>query len=330
VLVHWSNLITDDKWPCIKKGTEVEFELVEKDDNGKRSAKEVTLVGGEKIPVFVPDNSDRVSNDDDIYSGSIKFYDGRKGFGIITPDEEITWEDITTKDGVFFSRDAIVSTGAAKGMVLNLRHDTKVTFKIHKDKRGLGAHELQNEAGTPLEYEARKPRAAGVKRKRKRKSKKTANKKPAKKAKVVKPKKTKEELLAEREVDEEENLYTGTVKFYRAKKDFGFIAIDEEITFSDVTAKEKIYVMKEDIVSQSEEVGLNADTKVIFKVYKDSMGIGACEVQNEDGTPITYEPEGEEPEGEKEPTPEPVVKAKKKTPKKKVVKRRTTRKSKRN
>merc|ERR1719193_1886404 len=197
-------------------------------------------------------------------------------------------------------------------MTLNLRNGKKVTFKVYKDKKGLGAHELQNEDGNPLEYEERKRQG----RKRKR-TDKNGNK-SKKKAKVVK--KTKEELLEERELDEEETIYTGTVKQYRADKEFGFISIDEDITFNGVTATEKVYVMKEDIICYSEEVGLKPGTSVMFKIYKDSMGLGACEVHNEDGTPITYEPE-EEPAEEN-------VKAKTKTVKvgKKTGTRRSTRK----
>jgi len=341
VLVHWSKVLTDDKWPFIKKGTEVEFELLEKDDNGKRSANNVTLVGGEKIPIFIPDTPDRECNDEDIYSGTVKFYDSRKGFGVIQPDDNITWEDVTSDKGIFFSRDAIISTEGAKGYVLKLHRGTKVTFKVYKDKKGLGAHELQNEDGNPLEYEARKRRKGGKKRKR---TSKKDKKKQFKKAKVVKKvkvvKKTKEELLDEREVEDEENIYTGTVKYYREGKDFGFISIENDITFKDLTASSKIYVMKEDIICYSDEVGLNPDTKVIFKVYKDSMGLGAYEVTNEDGTPIIFEPveeEGEEEEvQESEKSPEPAPVEVKKSPRKvvkrknikKVVKRRSTRRGK--
>merc|ERR1712061_817141 len=197
--------------------------------------------------------------------------------------EDVT---VTSKDALYFSREAIMSTGAGKGKVLNLRNGKKVTFKVYKDKKGLGAHELQNEDGNPLEYEERRRKG----KKRKRKAKKNGNK-PTKKAKVVK--KTKEELLEERELDEEENLYTGTVKQYRADKEFGFISIEEDITFNGVTATEKVYVMKEDIICSSEEVGLKPDTTVVFKIYKDSMDLGACEVHNEGGTPITFDPEEE-------------------------------------
>jgi len=324
VMMHWSELVTDDKWPSIKRGTEVKFNLVEKDTNGKRSATKVTLANGKKIPVFVPEHPDRILNDDDVFSGVIKFFDYRKGFGIIKPDEEITFEDVTTKDGIYFPRESIVSTGAGKGMVLNLRNGVKVTFKIYKDKKGLGAHELLNEDGNPLEYEQRKKRKGG--KKRKRTTKKNGKKKPAKKAKLVK--KTKEELLEEREIDEEETLYTGTVKSYQAEKEFGFISIDEDIAFNGLTASEKIYVMKEDIICYSDEVGMNLGAKVMFKIYKDSMGLGACEVQNEDGTPILYEPEVEA-ERSASAEAKPVATKAKKPSKKKVVKKAGTRRSKR-
>merc|ERR1719499_804353 len=169
-------------------------------------------------------------------------------------------------------------------MVLSLRPGTKVTFKVYKDKKkSLGAHEVQNEDGNPFEYEVRKARGD---RKRKRSSRKRGSRK---KAKV--PKKSKEELLEEREIDEEENLYTGAVKFYNSNKEYGFITIEEEITFNGATAKDAIYVLKEDIVCRTEEIGLNEGKKVVFKVYKDSKGIGACEVQNEDGTAIVFEQE---------------------------------------
>jgi len=309
VLVHYADLVTDDEWPYIKRGTEVEFEL--EDAKGKRKAKNVTLVGGEKIPLYLPENSDRVANDDDVFSGTIKFFDGRKGWGMIKPDEEIAWEGVTESDGVYFARPAIISTGGGKGMVLSLPPGSKVTFKVYKDKKkSLGAHELQNEEGNPIEYQVKNERRGGKGRKRKR-NRKGGDKKRAKKAKVVK---TKEELLEEREIDEEENLYTGSVKFYNIEKEYGFIAIEEAITFNGATAKDSIYVLKEDIVCRSEEVGLNEGKKVVFKVYKDSKGIGACEVQNEDGSPIVFEQEEpQSEEEEKEAAPQPVVKRRRST-----------------
>merc|ERR1719219_169491 len=126
--------------------------------------------------------------------------------------------------------------------------------------------------------------------------------------------KTKEECIVERELDGEDNIYTGSVKFIKQDKGYGFINIEEDITFKDLTATKKIYVMVEDIISGSDE-GLKKDDKVIFKVYKDPMGIGAMDV-------MLAEDEVEE---------EKVVKAqetKKKVTKKKTKKAATTQETK--
>merc|ERR1712060_1010871 len=123
--------------------------------------------------------------------------------------------------------------------------------------------------------------------------------------------------------DEEETSYVGTVKYYNPEKEFGFITITEDITFKDITVKEKIFVMKEDVVCYADKVNLIADSEVMFKIYKDSKGLGACEVMNADGTPITVELD--EAEVEKEPSPEPVKPKKKagaKGKKKNVTKRK--------
>merc|ERR1711920_434075 len=195
--------------------------------------------------------------------GAVKFFDSRKGFGYIKPDQEITWEDESTGEGLYFSRDAILTSNSGKGMILRVTKDLRVSFKVYN------------------------------------KSKKSAKKQ-----------KTKQELIDEREIDEEETTYTGTVKSYNPEKEFGFITISDEITYNGVSAKERIFVMKEDIVCYSEEVGMTVDNEVMFKIYKDSKGLGAYEVMNEDGTPIVYGGESK-----KSPSPEPVK------PKKRVTKK---------
>jgi len=316
VFVHWEDLVTDDHWPFVEKGTEVEF-LTADGEEGKPAAKEVTLANGEKIPIFTKPYEDREVNEEETFKGAVKFFDGRKGFGFLKPDEDITWQDATSGLGLFFSRDALLATNPGKGMVLRVGSGLRVSFKIYKDKKGLGACKIQNEDETPLACEPRKEKQGGN-RKRKR-SGGDGNKKSAKKAK------TKEELIAEREIDEDENIYTGTVKNYNAEKEFGFITIAEDITFKDITVKEKIFVMKEDIVCYSDEVGLKAESEVIFKIYKDSKGLGACEVMNADGTPIEYDTNSNESNIDvaKKASPEPVKPKKKVTrKKKKVVKRK--------
>jgi len=312
VFVHWDDLITDDHWPFVERGTEVEFLIVE--EEGKPAAKEVTLANGEKIPIFTKPYEDREVNEEETFKGAVEFFDGRKGFGFVKPDEEITWTDTASGEGLFFSRDALLATNTGKNMILRVKNGLRVSFKVYKDKKGLGACQVQNEDETPLSCEPRKEGS------RKRKRRGDGNKKSAKKAK------TKEELIAEREIDDDENIYTGTVKYYNSDKEFGFITINEEIKFKDTMVKEKIFVMREDIVCSTDEVGLTADSEVMFKIYKDSKGLGASEVMNIDGTPIEYNAKDKEAEVEavKEASPE-AVKPKKRTArksKKKVVKRK--------
>jgi len=255
-------------------------------DGDKSAAKEVTLASGQEIPVFTKPYEDREVKDQ-ILIGAVKFFDGRKGFGFVKPDEEIVWDDVNSGDGIFFKRDSVITSNAGRGIVLRIKDGQRVSFKVYKDKKGLGACNIQNEDETPMKGEPRKERS-GSRKKRKRRS--TGNK-------VAKKVKTREELIEEREVEEEQNTYLGTVKKYNSKKEFGFIRISEEISFKDVTAKDSIFVMKDDIVSHSEEVGLVPDSEVKFKIYKDSKGLGACEVTNADGTPITFrtEEKAEEP-----------------------------------
>lgn len=105
--------------------------------------------------------------------------------------------------------------------------------------------------------------------------------------------KTNEELFAERECDYE-SVYNGVVVKYKREKGFGFIAIDEPITFKGATVFKSVFAGKDDIVCYSDEIGMHIDSKVMFRIYKNSMGIGAWEVTMDDGSPIFFDPNLEE------------------------------------
>merc|ERR1712048_789839 len=98
-----------------------------------------------------------------------------------------------------------------------------------------------------------------------------------------------------REVNEE-TIFTGTVKFFAGKDGYGFIVPDEEVEFMGVTATADaeaeeggLYVAREDVVfADGSAPNLNYGTKVQFQVYKSEKGLGACSVQNEDGTAYEY------------------------------------------
>merc|ERR1712212_210374 len=99
----------DEQWPVLQNGAEVEFVLIEKDDKGKRSAEKVTKVGGGKI---INQEDERDIDEETIYTGTVKFFDGRKGFGFIIPDEDIEYggQTATTSEdgGVYVAREDTV------------------------------------------------------------------------------------------------------------------------------------------------------------------------------------------------------------------------------
>merc|ERR1719193_1377002 len=126
VFVHWSEIHTDEQWPVLENGAEVQFVLNESDDKGKRSAEKVTKVGGGKIT----NKEDERETDEEIEFG------GQSA----TADDE---------GGVYVAREDIIKTEESDA---RLNDDTKVQFQVYKGKNGLGACRVQNEDGTPYEY----------------------------------------------------------------------------------------------------------------------------------------------------------------------------------
>jgi len=91
-----------------------------------------------------------------------------------------------------------------------------------------------------------------------------------------------------------ENIYTGTVKFFVVK--YGFIIPDEEIKFMGKTitpdACKKtgaLYVSRDDIIfAEGSSWNLLSGDRIQFQVYSGEKGLGACRVQNEDGTAYEF------------------------------------------
>merc|ERR1712083_834925 len=159
---------TDEQWPVLENGAEVQFILNEKDDKGKRRAEKVTRVGGGKIK---NKEDERDIDEETIYTGTVKFFDSRKGFGFIIPDEEIEYAGQTATTsfedgGVYVAREDII---IAEDSDARLNPDTKVQFQVYKGKTSMGACMVQSEDGTPYEYKRST--------KRKRKTNDEANKK---------------------------------------------------------------------------------------------------------------------------------------------------------
>jgi len=93
--------------------------------------------------------------------------------------------------------------------------------------------------------------------------------------------------------------YKGKVKFYDARKGFGFInpilESDETIEWAGETVdKEKgLHVAREEIITDSEPVGLNDGMEVEFNVYHGSKGLAAGHVCAVGGGKIVYKSTGQ-------------------------------------
>jgi len=92
LFVHWKNIQSDDRFPFLVKGLEVEFGILKAFDWGRTTvrAKNVTLVGGTNIAM--QDDVDAqekqfVGGQHLRYTGTLKFFNPRLGFGYVTMDQ---------------------------------------------------------------------------------------------------------------------------------------------------------------------------------------------------------------------------------------------------
>merc|ERR1719427_1158151 len=171
VFVHWKDIVSDEQWPALKVGTEVQFTINNTDSKGAKAEK-VKLAGGKKVTC---ERDDREVDEETIYTGTVKFFAGKDGYGFIIPDEDIEFMDATcssedtedNKGGLYIAREDVLF---AEGSAPNLNYGTKVQFQVYKSDKGLGACRVQNEDGTAYEYKKST-------KKRKFKNKGGANKK---------------------------------------------------------------------------------------------------------------------------------------------------------
>merc|ERR1719419_141671 len=147
------------------------FELAKSDKGNK--AEKVKLPGGKKVTC---ERDDREVDEETIYTGTVKFFAGKNGFGFIIPDEEIEFSGVTVttdaeaeEGGLYVAREDVIF---AEDSAPNLNYGTKVQFQVYKSDKGLGACRVMNEDGSAYEYKRST--------KRKMKNKGGANKKSKK------------------------------------------------------------------------------------------------------------------------------------------------------
>jgi len=325
ILVHFSNIVTDDPWPFIQTGTKVEYQTGD-DFKGRSTAQKVTLAGGAKIPIFRDwKEGDRDNNDENVYTGWIDYYDNQQSHGYIKPDEPVTWKETTVYRKIHFRRDAVITQKVPEGMrsfTLPL-NKKRVAFKVYRylkddGKYSLAAQIVVKENGDPFRYfksrGGKKLDMAVPKRKRPRdqdeessskrtktevsdeidnKEKTEEEKRILEYEKMKKEFKTKafEEKKKARTLDKEDKTHKGRVVSWNPIHKEGIILPYEKVWFNGITItlrRGKLKVYSEDIVSGSKDVGLFKKMEVTFKVYADSVGFGAMEIRDIDGNPIIY------------------------------------------
>jgi len=298
IMVRWENIVTDDPNPYLKPGTQIEY-LAGEDKKGKREAKEVTLEGGAKIPIFTKHVDGRETNTEDIYKGTVLTYKRWKGFGFLKPDKDITWKETTTKGTLFFSKVGIYTPiGRKSGHRFKISRGKRISFKIYKDKKGLGAYEMKKLDGTPIEQESIEESTKRYQEAQRKRRLAESEGNLAKKAKTASgtdggegDATAKSEANPKgRQIDKSEQVFVGRVKTWKKKQKFGFLIPRQKIEFMGMDSKRGVYVSKDDIICTSDVVGLNKGSNVKFQIYKDSRGIGGYDVRGMDDMPIEYEP----------------------------------------
>lgn len=260
VFVHWKNIQSDDRFPRLQQGLQVEFGLMITNDwkgwNRVRclKAKTLTLPGGGMVNIqdaMDAESMQFVGAQNFRYTGTVKFFDQFRGFGWVTLDEGFAMEDPVPKE---IKVDAVeLNTG---GKPLRMRIDKlAIEFGIIKGKNGdYMAYNVTLPGGTPITQEAMEHRQ-----------------------------------------EEGSQRFTGTIQWWHRWQGWGHILPDPGTTFPEAVQKKLDETASQAAKAKSEEKGKEkllyfrkADCewnlrteigkKVTYAVYLDDKGAGAKDV----------------------------------------------------
>jgi len=151
VFVYWDAIVSADRFPQLKKDLKVQFNLEKTEKNGKQTvvATNVTLPGGK--PVEVQDEVDGkrqyVGGQFLRYSGTLKFFKDKQGFGYVDIDDGFDYGGEKVPKSIRVETPEINSGGKAPSFV----KDIQVEFGIMKTKAGdYKAYNMTQPGGEPL------------------------------------------------------------------------------------------------------------------------------------------------------------------------------------
>jgi len=133
VFAHWRQIESSDEWPQLKEGQVVEYYLGKKENAKRKSQKQfaakITLEGGNPVTVSIERN---YPNRQQRFSGTVKFFDARKGFGFIKAKEDFSFDGTDFKAGeakIYIAREDIKTDA---DIAPNLKDDAEVEFTLYK------------------------------------------------------------------------------------------------------------------------------------------------------------------------------------------------------
>jgi len=162
VFVHWKNIQTDDRFPRLHQGLQVELGLVVSKDwrswQPARTvkAKTVTLPGGAMVNIQDAMDAEKksfVGVQTMRYTGTLKFFDGMRGFGWVTLDEGLSFGEEPVPPEIKVESTEVNSGGSR--LPRNRLEKIAVEFGIVKNKKGdmYLVYNMTLPGGVPLKQE---------------------------------------------------------------------------------------------------------------------------------------------------------------------------------
>lgn len=171
VFALWRQIESSDEWPALKEGLVVEYYIGKKEGAKRKSqqkfAAKITLEGGNPVTLALdrtyPNRAQR-------FSGTIKFFDPRKGFGFVLPSADFTFDGTAFKTGegnIHIAREDIKTTA---NIAPSLKKGTEVEFTLYKtsdEKKGYSAADVTKPGGAQFAEEDLMTKHTGWPRRRK-------------------------------------------------------------------------------------------------------------------------------------------------------------------
>mmetsp|Transcript_106216 Transcript_106216/g.298663 ORF Transcript_106216/g.298663 Transcript_106216/m.298663 type:complete len:232 (-) Transcript_106216:72-767(-) len=152
VFVHWKSLQSNDRFPFLTQDMKVEFsiEKVEKRGVMTLAATAVSLPGGDKLALqdaIDLENKTFVGGQSVRYTGTMKFFNPKSGFGYIVIDDGFQYDQEGVPKEIRADSSELNAGGANAGPMENAR----VEFGIWKNKKDVfKAYNVTLPGGLPL------------------------------------------------------------------------------------------------------------------------------------------------------------------------------------